>query len=487
MRTTGPRTPPTLYGSAFTYFGKAGQAFRRGLWGPQLRRSRNPSLGVPEALLAVLAGAFATSTAACGGADAGSPSRASQGDAGAATDGPVVTDGPVRDSPVTDARVVDAPVADGSVPEQVEAGAEAAAAAEAGEPWMALAIAACTPDIYTVPVLIGAQTFQLGIDTGSTTLGVASTSCTNCGVTPEYTPGSTATDENEMANAQYGMGSWTGQIYQDTVVAGGEGPVPVKLVAIDTQSQFFTPIECDSKSSMNQQGILGLGPAAAAERGTNGYFDDLVKTANIPNVFATQLCDSGGTLWLGGYDPSATTAAPVYTPMNSELANYYYAVNLVSITVDGTSVPVGTTSLPDSIADTGTSVFILPTAAFTSLSNAIAADSGFQSVFGQSAATFFSAQDNCLVINKTKAELDSMLPPLTLVFGSNPAVSVQAAPTESYLIQYDTQWCSALLGEEAGSLGPIAAIMGSPVLRSNVVIFDRANKRIGFAPHAPCN
>jgi hypothetical protein len=28
--------------------------------------------------------------------------------------------------------------------------------------------------------------------------------------------------------------------------------------------------------------------------------------------------------------------------------------------------------------------------------------------------------------------------------------------------------------------------MGSPVLKSNVVIFDRANKRIGFAPHTAC-
>ena len=33
---------------------------------------------------------------------------------------------------------------------------------------------------------------------------------------------------------------------------------------------------------------------------------------------------------------------------------------------------------------------------------------------------------------------------------------------------------------------PLASILGAPVLRSNVVIFDRAKKRIGFAPHAPC-
>ena len=237
------------------------------------------------------------------------------------------------------------------------------------------------------------------------------------------------------------------------------------------------------------RGFLGLGPADAAERGTNGYFDDLVRAANVPNVFATQLCDSGGTLWLGGYDPSATTAAPVYTPMNTQLASYYYAVNLASITVDGTSIPVGTTSLPGSIVDTGTSVFILPTAAFTSLSSAIAADSGFQSVFGQGAASFFGAQNSCLPISKTKAELDLVLPPLTLVFGSSPPVTVQAAPTESYLIQYDDEWCSAIEGDDAAALGgaPIAAILGSPLLRSNIVIFDRANKRIGFAPHAPCD
>jgi hypothetical protein len=264
--------------------------------------------------------------------------------------------------------------------------------------------------------------------------------------------------------------------------------VPVKLVAITSQSSFFTPAACDS-TVKGVQGILGLGPSGAAVGGTNGYFDDLVSTAKVPNVFATQLCDSGGTLWLGGYDPAATTAAPVYTPLNAELGIYYYAVNLASMTLDGTSIPVGTAQEPDSIVDTGTSIFILPTPAYTALTNAIAADSGFQTAFGGSASSFFSGgPGNCLAISKTKAELDSALPPLTLVFGSgSSSVSIQAAPTESYLIQQDNAWCSALYGLAPGSQGPIAGIMGSPVLKSNVVIFDRANKRIGFAPHTACN
>jgi hypothetical protein len=29
-------------------------------------------------------------------------------------------------------------------------------------------------------------------------------------------------------------------------------------------------------------------------------------------------------------------------------------------------------------------------------------------------------------------------------------------------------------------------LLGGPVLRSNIVVFDRANQRIGFAPHQPC-
>jgi len=358
---------------------------------------------------------------------------------------------------------------------------------EGGEPWLAVPLSACVPSEYTAPVKIGAtQTFNLAIDTGSTTLGVASSSCTSCNVSPEYSPGSTATNENQKVNAQYGSGQWSGEIYLDTVAVGPEEAVPVKLGAISSQSEFFTPASCTPEKGV--QGILGLGPAGAAEQGTNGYFDDLVSTAKVPNVFAVQLCESSGTLWLGGYDPAATTAAPVYTPLNAELGNYYYAVDLASITVNGTSVPVATSSTPDSIVDTGTSIFILPTPAYTALTNAIVADTAFQSAFGSSASTFFSGgPGNCLAISKTKAELDSSLPALTLVFGSGQSsVSVQAAPTESYLIQQDNAWCSALYGLAAGSEGPIAGIMGSPVLKSNVVIFDRANKRIGFAPHTPC-
>ena len=92
-------------------------------------------------------------------------------------------------------------------------------------------------------------------------------------------------------------------------------------------------------------------------------------------------------------------------------------------------------------------------------------------------------------LSQTKEALDAALPPLTLTFGSSPAVSVQATATESYLLTHGGgQWCPSVtpLAPDASSFPGIAAHLGAPLLASNVVIFDRANQRVGFAPHAAC-
>ena len=398
----------------------------------------------------------------------------------------------------------------------------------------------CDVSEYNATVTLGgSQPFQMAIDTGSTTLGVASTMCPSCSVVPAYTPDASAVDQNMTGTSQYGSGSWSGEIYQDTVRVGSGPTVPDKFVAIDTQSQFFQPgIRCGS--SGGPQGILGLGPSQSALPGTQGFFDQLVASAKVPDVFATELCDTTGTLWLGGYDPLAMSAAPQYTPLApSFLSQYYYAVALVAITVEATTVPVGSAQYPDSVVDTGTSIVILPTDAFTAITRAIGANARFKEIFGfggassvdasrpdgapadashgdagerdargpdaraldagivdgsaadagsgaVNGASWFSSIQNCVRLTQTKAELDAMLPGMTLVFGSSPSISVEAVATESYLVPYQDYWCPALYSMAPGPSFPLASILGSPILRSNVVIFDRANQRIGFAPHTPC-
>jgi hypothetical protein len=64
---------------------------------------------------------------------------------------------------------------------------------------------------------------------------------------------------------------------------------------------------------------------------------------------------------------------------------------------------------------------------------------------------------------------------------------VNAAATQSYLFDAgEGVWCSAIAAVDPGPTLPFDAIVGTPVLQSSIVVFDRANARLGFAPHAPC-
>jgi hypothetical protein len=374
--------------------------------------------------------------------------------------------------------------------------AEAATDTSAPLGLVTVPLSGCVP-FYTANVTIGgAEAFALIVDTGSTTLAVASSSCTTCtGVSPLYTPGSTAVDEHETASSTYGGGAmWSGEVYDDSVGMGTPtASAPVMLAAIDSQSQFFLgSITCGSASTpYSSQGVIGFAPGPDAVMGTDGFFDQFrAGDPSIRNVFATELCDSGGTLWLGGYDPSPLTATPQYVPLsNSAIGAIAYAVDLEQISV-GTPVPtivdVPTGSYTESIVDTGTSVFLLQPTAFSAVTAAITGSAGFQTIFGDAASSFFNSSD-CVSLLQTKAQIDTALPTLTLVFGTNPAISVLATATESYLIpDMPGVWCSAIQSSTPSAAVPVASIIGSPLLRSSVVIFDRSGMQLGFAPHTSC-
>jgi hypothetical protein len=369
----------------------------------------------------------------------------------------------------------------------------------------ALKLSVCAP-IYTVSTTLGgSQAFDLQLDTGSGPLAVASNACTSCGdagVAPLYAPGSSAVDEHQRGAFDYVSGKVSGEIYQDSVALNPQTDAPLKFVAIDTQDQFFVPLPqlffqpplgC-STATGNYEGIIGFSPSGDLTPGTTSFFDQFVATAHAPNVFATELCPNGGILWLGGYDSTFTTGAPQYTPILSRTASLQYGVSLNSVTVGDKTVPVVTADNPNAIVDTGTVFFAVPQAVYDAITSVVAASRQFQAIFGN-ASWFSNPQTNCKVLSQTKAELDAMLPPLTLTFGSGPSISIQAPATESYIAQYvsggQDHWCPTLL-----PMAPLhvvgntylgtSAILGAPVLRSSIVIFDRQNQRIGFAPHTPC-
>ena len=330
--------------------------------------------------------------------------------------------------------------------------------------------------LYTASFTASGSTFQLDLDSGSTTTGVAAASCTTCtGLSPLYQPGTAAMDQHHTASTAYADGSrWSGEIFADMVGLGTGSPdVAVNIVSITSQHNFFYGNE--------YQGILGVGPEALLEAGTSSYYTGVV-AAGVADTMAYELCPTAGIMWLGGFDASHAQGAPQYTPLLTTGVNQdFYAVDMTDMALGGTSLGFDSSTFQDPIVDTGTSLFYVPTAVQTALITAVNASPGFQALFpGQ---TLSSRGDGCVqsASGTTDAMVDAMLPELSMSFAGG--ISVSAKASVSYLMNAGGgQYC--LVVEGGGDNGE--ATMGDTILRAFVTIIDVGGGQVGFAPQAHC-
>jgi hypothetical protein len=104
----------------------------------------------------------------------------------------------------------------------------------------------CASSIFYTPVTIGPQTFNLLIDTGSTTLAVASNQCdSSCaGLSPTYTPSASAQDQGQGLTSLYGSGGWNGRAFLDDVTVAGLPAFQMTFGAIDNSQNFFKTSNC---------------------------------------------------------------------------------------------------------------------------------------------------------------------------------------------------------------------------------------------------
>ncbi|KAJ3554178.1 hypothetical protein NP233_g12479 [Leucocoprinus birnbaumii] len=109
---------------------------------------------------------------------------------------------------------------------------------------------------YTVPVSIGqsSQQLSLQVDTGSSDLWVASTSCSSsaCGATSghNYDPSASGTSTDQDFKIQYLAGSVSGPIYWDRFDVGG--------YSVEYQALAAAASVSDETLAPNYSGILGL-------------------------------------------------------------------------------------------------------------------------------------------------------------------------------------------------------------------------------------
>ena len=156
----------------------------------------------------------------------------------------------------------------------------------------------------------GRQSLQLIVDSGSSTLAVASDKCRNCNVEPAYKLIS-GTTQNTLVDAQYGSGAWRGVIVKDTVSLGFAPARPMNFGDILTQDSFFSDSNCTYgvRAPSINQGIVGMGPPDLLLPGTGSYF--MAITSALPEpTYSVALCDVDGFLLLETPPPTMVARAP---------------------------------------------------------------------------------------------------------------------------------------------------------------------------------
>jgi len=248
---------------------------------------------------------------------------------------------------------------------------------------------------YFTQVSVGtpAQTFGLVLDTGSSDLWFATTSCVSCpsGTQEFNTAKSTSlqTGTNHVT-LNYGSGSAQGVIAQDTV---SMGPFTVS-------KQVFVAVTSVSTNTIEGQlaGIMGLAFQGIAGSTALPFWQALINNNELTNpefsFYITRFVNDasaqeeepGGILTLGGTNSTLYQGDIDFQSFTSPISGgSFWLQTVTDVIVDGTSVSLPGGDLNIAAIDTGTSLIGAPTAAV----NAIwAAVPGSVPLSGQQAGFF---------------------------------------------------------------------------------------------------
>jgi hypothetical protein len=307
-----------------------------------------------------------------------------------------------------------------------------------------------------------------------------------------------------------------GDVFLDTVSLPNAPEVRLALLSARLSGLSSRPVISCTEASKNATfqpdfpalpGFLGLNTGRIKgslmfEHGLEDFADDsfidaLVK-AGMRGVFATQLCASGGFLWLGGYDRDHIAARQV--PQYASRFHYiseqaaYPASRPYFVRVSGFSIGRGpvlpTANISGNIAmvDTGNRFLQLPSMALADLKEQLEHDLANARARGYD-WTEAPDQATCLLgLPQDGKDLDTLLPDLTIyLYNTKVTVATLAmSASQSYMVAYpgeggQTMWCMEVDNAGLDSVGGI----GLPVLRNFITIFDTERDMIGFAPPDP--
>ncbi|KAG2066683.1 acid protease [Suillus decipiens] len=218
---------------------------------------------------------------------------------------------------------------------------------------------------YSGIVSIGTppQDFNLILDTGSSDLWVATTSCTSCGSdAPGFDPSKSSTYKAISSHLEidYGSGSVQGTVAQDSVTLGSFEKSQELLAVTNVTPDLIN----DGLS-----GIMGLGFASISTLQTTPFWEALYNANDLSEpLFSFYLeryvnqadqvgAAPGGMLTLGGTNSSLYNGSIEYLNLTGPPS--YWLLTVSSITVQGKTIAIDSPSGLAAI-DTGTTLIGAP-------------------------------------------------------------------------------------------------------------------------------
>jgi len=311
-------------------------------------------------------------------------------------------------------------------------------------------------DTYVAGIKIGTGTYDLIVDTGS------SNTWTNAN--NDYKTSSTSKDTGNSVEVSYGSGEFFGEEYTDKVTYAGL-TVPHQSVGISQYAEGFQGVD----------GIVGFGPVDLTEdtvSNTNTvptFMDNLYKQGSISKEVlgvyfhpesGSDDDDTNGELTLGGVDSSKYSGSITYFPKATSGSNApYWGISVSSFSYNGKTLSGSAAG----IVDTGTTLIIIPTAAYNAFSS----------------ATGGSTDSNSGLISFTKKPTANF----AIKFGST---SYTLTPSQFLVPQAQYSNFGLTSGKyygwfaDGGDSG-VNTIIGQKFLENYYSVFDTTSSRIGFA------
>jgi len=305
---------------------------------------------------------------------------------------------------------------------------------------------------YISPVKIGSQTFQLDFDTGSSDLWVLGSGVSGASGHTTYTPGSTAKKASgETWSITYGDGSSaSGDVYSDTVTIGGTTVTGQKVERATRASSAFTSGPNDGLVGLAFDSINTCSPQQCTTFVTNAINQGLP----LPVFTAALKYHKAGTYDFGKIDSSKYTGSIAYTSVDTSQGFWQFTPS--SYSIGSGSARSGSLN---GIADTGTTL--------------IYADDAVVSAYYAQVSGAKNSNTYGGYVFPCSATLPSFSLTIAGYKATVPGTYINYAPV--------TDGSSTCFGGIQSDDGIGFAIYGDVFLKSQFVVFDKGQTRLGFA------